>query len=301
MKSILVTGAHRPGSTWVGKMLAASPMVAYIQEPFNVLHDLGLLPVKFENWFQYICKANETEYVTPIQHMLGLNYNAWMHYRQFSSVNALLGGVRNSSQFYVYRLQNRRPLIKDPIALFSAEWLASKFNMQVLILIRHPAAFVGSLKTKNWSHPFAHFLNQPLLMEQLAQFRPEIEKFAKNEQDIIDQACLLWKLMYATVAGYRQRHPDWLFLRHEDISASPLTAFENIYASLGLSFTAHARQVILSHSAGEFGNTSLTSNVYRDSASNIWFWKKRLSAEEIARIKAQVGDWTSLFYDESNW
>ena len=32
-KPILVTGSHRSGSTWVGKMLATSPSVNYIHEP----------------------------------------------------------------------------------------------------------------------------------------------------------------------------------------------------------------------------------------------------------------------------
>jgi hypothetical protein len=40
---ILVTGAHRTGTTWVGKMLAASPQVAYISEPLNVWHRPGVL------------------------------------------------------------------------------------------------------------------------------------------------------------------------------------------------------------------------------------------------------------------
>ncbi len=30
---ILVTGTHRSGTTWVGKMLAAGPSTAYISEP----------------------------------------------------------------------------------------------------------------------------------------------------------------------------------------------------------------------------------------------------------------------------
>ena len=39
---ILVTGSHRSGTTWVGKMLAADSDTAYISEPLNVLHRLGI-------------------------------------------------------------------------------------------------------------------------------------------------------------------------------------------------------------------------------------------------------------------
>ncbi len=54
--------------------------------------------------------------------------------------------------YYKYRMYNIRPLIKDPIGLFSYKWLVSKFDMDVLVLIKHPAAFVSSLK-KNGHSP----------------------------------------------------------------------------------------------------------------------------------------------------
>lgn len=57
-KPILVTGSHRSGSTWVGRMLALSPSVGYIHEPFNIRHRHGICKAHFEYWFQYICDEN---------------------------------------------------------------------------------------------------------------------------------------------------------------------------------------------------------------------------------------------------
>ena len=45
-KPILVTGAHRSGTTWVGKMLALAPGVAYVHEPFNPRTPAGLSPAR---------------------------------------------------------------------------------------------------------------------------------------------------------------------------------------------------------------------------------------------------------------
>ena len=42
LRPILVTGAHRSGTTWVGKMLSTEDGVAYISEPLNVLHRPGV-------------------------------------------------------------------------------------------------------------------------------------------------------------------------------------------------------------------------------------------------------------------
>jgi hypothetical protein len=62
---------------------------------------------------------------------------------------------------------------------------------------QHPAAYVSSYKRLDWSHPFSHFLNQPLLMKDyLAPYQNEIEDFTNNNYDVIDQEVLLWKLAH---------------------------------------------------------------------------------------------------------
>ena len=62
-----------------------------------------------------------------------------------------------------FRVSKKRPLIKDPIAFFSACWLQQIFNMKAVCLIRHPAAFVNSIINARWDFPFQHFLDQSLL------------------------------------------------------------------------------------------------------------------------------------------
>ena len=56
-KPILVTGAHRSGTTWVGKMIVASQDVAYISEPLNVWHRRGVLKTPTQYWYTYIQKC----------------------------------------------------------------------------------------------------------------------------------------------------------------------------------------------------------------------------------------------------
>ena len=60
-RPILVTGGHRTGTTWVGKMLAASGEAAYISEPLNVLHRPGVMSTPVRHWYTYICPENEAE------------------------------------------------------------------------------------------------------------------------------------------------------------------------------------------------------------------------------------------------
>lgn len=64
---ILVTGIHRSGTTWVGKMLAASGQVTYINEPLNVQHRPGIFQAKVPYWYTYITRENEQLYLPAFE------------------------------------------------------------------------------------------------------------------------------------------------------------------------------------------------------------------------------------------
>lgn len=303
-KPILVTGAHRSGTTWVGRMIAASPSVYYIYEPFNPNHSLGICGARFNYWFTYITAENETTVYKHIRKTINFSYNLaseMLKIRDLENARRILIEYRN---FQKYRNTNVRPLLKDPIAVFSAEWLVSRFNMDIVVTIRHPAAFASSLKRKNWTHPFSHFLAQPLLMrDYLNPFAAEIREYANREHDIIDQAALLWRLIYYVVAEYRKRHADWLFMRHEDLSRDPQGGFKKIFEYLNLEFTPDVQRTVEeytdSSNPGEVGGS--TESLKRNSELNIWNWKKRLTQSEIERIRAKVEDVASMFYDNEDW
>ena len=135
--------------------------------------------------------------------------------------------------------QNRRrhavPLLKDPIAVFSVEWLHDTFGAEPVLLVRHPAAFAASVKRLHLRHPFGDFLAQPLMMRDwLSSFADELERFAAREQEIVDQAILLWNVIHHALATYRARHPEWALLRLEDISRQPAAEFHALFDRLGV-------------------------------------------------------------------
>jgi hypothetical protein len=175
----------------------------------------------------------------------------------------------------------------------------------VVVIVRHPAAFASSIKLDGWTHPFSHFLNQPALIEDhLAPFREEIEAFARDEHDILDQAALLWRLVHHTIADYRTRHPDWTVVRHEDLSRNPLESFGAIFEALDLPYTEEVQEAILQSTnqsnpvdRDERGRRFLT----RDSRANIDNWRRRLTPAEIARIRTRVADVSPLFYGDDEW
>jgi len=299
--SILVTGSHRSGTTWVGKMIASSSDVFYLHEPFNINQKKeGIYHKSFKNWFTYINHENEKQYYKPLLKTISLHYDL---FSLLKSEGISKENFRIAVSKWLYyrnlRKHDKRILIKDPIAIFSSEWLAERFDSQVIVLIRHPAAFAGSLKQKKWNHPFKHFLNQPNLMaEHLSIFKGEIEEFAKNPHDIIDQACLLWRIIYFMVYKFQIRHNNWLFLRHEDISRNPIKHYQEIYNYLNLDFTSEVCNIIKSYSqAPNFSK----NEIKRNSLLTIYSWKKRLSEGEIFYIKEKVKDISTIYYSDNDW
>lgn len=303
---ILVTGSHRSGSTWVGHMLAMSPSVRYIHEPFNIHHDTRFRQAQFDYWFTYVNDQNEADYYKPIKNTIEFRYDFINSLKSSRCPEDYAGLAKKYAQSHWYRWSRVRPLLKDPIALFSAEWLSSRFNMDTVVLIRHPNAFAGSLKAKNWTHPFSHFLKQPLLMnEHLQPFKEEIEEFANNEKDIIDQAALLWNLIHYMILKYRQDNPNWIYVRHEDLSKDPVTSFSSLFENLKLDFSDHVAKSIESYSF-----TQASANIQpkhklhdlnRDSLANIYTWKQRLTSSEIKRLKSKVQKISQEFYSDDEW
>jgi len=287
----------------VGRMIATSSAVGYIHEPFNLHHRPGICRAKFDYWFPYISKENESIYYKPIKDTFCFSYNLINEIKSIGGLKDVARLVRDYTYFLLCRISNVRPLIKDPIAVFSAEWLASTFNMDVVVLIRHPAAFAGSLKNLNWTYPFSHFLEQSLLMkDHLSPFEKEIREYAKRKHDIIDQAILLWRLMYHMVLKYKRSHKDWIFVRHEDLSTDPLSGFRNIFERLNLQFSERVKNIVKKHSnPANPADPSDMASIRRNSKLNIYNWKNRLTRSEIKRIRANVRDISDFFYSGEDW
>ena len=192
---ILVTGTHRSGTTWVGKMLAADALTAYISEPLNILHRSGVFHAKVDHWYQYICEENEAAYLPAFGELLEFDYHLWDEIRSLRSRKDFLRMGRDFLIFYNGLMRGQRALLKDPFAVFSTPWFAKRLSCKVVITVRHPAAFASSLKRLNWFFDFQNLLDQPLLMrDQLEPYREQMQ--CMPAEDVIGQSALLWNMIY---------------------------------------------------------------------------------------------------------
>jgi hypothetical protein len=302
---ILVTGAHRTGTTWVGKMLASSGQAAYISEPLNVLHRPGVFSAPTRCWYTYLCPENEHEYLPGLLQTLQFRYHTLAELRSLSSFKDAGRMGRDWKIFLAGRVFRQRPLLKDPFAVFSAPWFYERLSCQVVITVRHPGAFASSLKRLDWPFDLHDLLRQPLLMRDwLEPFRSEMEEMAKNPKDVIGQSCLLWRMVYQIVEQFQQKYPLFQVVRHEDLSLQPVEGYRELYTFLGLNFTPQAEQAILSASSTENPvelSKKAVHSVHLDSQANLHNWKRRLSNEEIQRVRLLTEEVAARYYPELDW
>ena len=298
---VLVTGAHRSGTTWVGRTIAQHPRMVYFQEPFNVSDPNDEFGYRFDAAFFYVPGTQQAERVhESFDHLLRSVSHPYKLARRMCQVAG--PDIKMPLRFCKYlalgAIQPKRAVIKDPFALMSAEWLHHRFDFQVACMIRNPLAFAGSLKKANWPFNFNHLKNQTHLMK--AYFPGEaqkIQQFCEEPGDIIDQACFLWNMIHSVIIRYREIYPHWLFLRHEDVARNPLESFKEIFDHLGLRMTRKIREVIVQDTSDSNPiETDSPAYTPRNARGSLETWRTRLTAGEIERVVHHTRDISRSFY-----
>lgn len=306
-RGILVTGSHRSGTTWVGKMLANAPGTSYLHEPFKPGWNPPYVFTRFEPYFFYISDHNARLHEPDVRRTLRFTYSWWRYFGEKPSLGQAGRATSRWLRWTSRRWRGHRPIVKDPIALFSALWLSERFGMDVVVMIRHPAAFVSSIKLRKWHFDFNDLLCQgELVRDLLAPFEGDIRRLAAKNDDLVDQAILQWRLFHHVIRGYQARRPDWQYVRHEDLSRDPLSGFRAMFQRLGLEFTPECERDVR-ESSDSANPTDATAEgrsthwVKLNSAENVNNWQRRLSQDEIRRVREGTGDLSQHFYSDADW
>lgn len=303
-RPVLVTGVHRSGTTWVGRVIDMSPDVGYVNEPFNPTHQPGICACRFSYWYQYVHTGNASAFTPALFDTLRFRY----------AYAAQLRGVRgpadlhrlsvDAAHFLWYRVRRARPLLKDPIAAMSAGWLSTTFGAQVIVVVRHPAAVAHSLRRLNWWHPFGDFLRQAeLIDQQLRELEPQIRRMAGGHHDILDEAALLWRIVYSVLLAQGSAHPQWLFVRQEDLARDPVLGFARVFDWLELEYPERIQRGVRWYSSGpDHGEpTAEVHQIRRHSEHTRHSWRGMLSAAEVARLRTIVEPLSSQLYTDQEW
>jgi hypothetical protein len=305
---VLVTGSPRSGTTWVGDMLHQCPRTMMFMEPFSP--DLSqrasrVCNLLFREWFIYVNDENAAVYREPIRRMLDLKHETFSLLRSAPGMKEAIDVAARGARFRLSRFTTNSSIIKDPLALMSSEWLAREFGARVVVLIRHPAAVVSSFARLKLCVDLRGLLRQPLLLRDLLHpMESELRDFIATEHDRIDEAAMLWKALYFAVLRFQERHPDWLFIRHEDLSKDAVNGFQKICDHVRLPFTPRVRQAVLDSDDAQLPpelDMQQAFTTKRNAALNLTNWKNRLTADEVARIRRRVEEVSRHYYSDAEW
>jgi hypothetical protein len=293
----------RSGTTWVGRMLIASELLGYVNEPFNLSYSPGTIRVPTDHWYVYVTSENEHRFLPALNEALEFRYPLAREFKKCRSRNDLRHTLKMWRSFV--RSRGCRPLVKEPHAVFSAEWFARRLRSQVVVTVRHPAAVVSSWKRLGWSFDFTHLLEQRnLVRDRLGPFRSEMEAALAPSHDLVSRVALLWRVIYAVVADYEREFPDFIVLRQENLSWEPVAGFAALYERLGLPFTSMVREAVAASSSGDNPKETSIENPYATqiaSRANLQNWKRRLSKEEITCIRRVTEGVAERYYADEEW
>jgi len=308
---LLVTGLPRTGTSWTGKMLEASGEVVYVNEPMNPGHppggSPGVLNASVTHQFQYIAPGNDEAWRRAFTDTLALRYRLGAELRRNRGAYDLARAGKYLTAFTAGRLRGRRALVDDPFALLSTRWLVQEMGCQAVVLVRDPVSVVGSWRSLGWGVQFHELLEQPDLVRD--HLGPYVERMRSliGSPDWLARSCLLWELAYDLVQREIAPLSRVQIVRYEALVQEPMGGFRELYADLGLSWSARARQRVEQATTGVASSASahawsltggLSRTAYRPMAAEAALrgYQTRLTPSEIERIRELTAEATAHFY-----
>lgn len=260
MSHVFITGLPRCGSSWVGQVLASAGCARYVYEPFNAQWNRSLKGRL--DYFQYLplkCK--------PPQHVLRAARRA-MAGRQTPHQLA-----RAAYRGY-WRAANgarTRILIKDPTACLLSGWLTHNFDLQCMLIYRHPCGFASSHARLGWALSTERLLQQPRLMRQhLGDYVDTLEAVRTDPWLTLGA---FWGAAHRVMLNQARQAGNWLLMSYEDLCLDPQTQF----AAIGqfVRMPLHVNETMF-RSQNEEGRED-PGSTRRDSARMASIWRSRLT------------------------
>lgn len=281
--------------------MSAPRSVAYVHEPFQPERP-GILDAGIDRWFAYAPDLDEERLLREYGRMLELRHSFVKQVRADPTVPNLARALRDQARSFGKRVLSDRVLVKDPISALSSAWIADHFDVEVIVLARRPEAFANSIKKKGWEFPFGHLLSQRRLMsDHLEDFAELIEEHAGETRPLVEQAGLLWAIIYHVLDGYLDDRPDWVTVAHEELCLDPVRGFEALYSAVDLEFTERARETVRRHSSGEPVGPSADGSIRRDSRKVPGRWRRELTKEEIETVRRLTDEVSRRLYERHDW
>jgi Sulfotransferase family len=174
-----------------------------------------------------------------------------------------------------------RMVAKSIHAQLAVEWIAAEFDIDVLLLLRHPANVLASWMAINLKDSRYSTL----------EHRPDIRaRYVERwgvpmpGPDPVERMSWMIGLLLAAIEETAARHPDWHVRTHEQLCADPMAEFRQLYADLGLVWGGAAEDFLVEH------NTPGSGFAVKRVASELPdSWRQRLDDDQLTTLRRVLG------------
>lgn len=327
INKILIVGARRCGTTFVGKVLSKTPNSNYFFEPFNKDQGIKYLP---NVWYPYLTEENikkrESETLDKLFFKQKAKYkvslynndfvwwdlnrydlirNVFINFSKepfFMRLTRVLFKNRSNFEYYKFKFsKNVKNLIfKDPLASLSTDFLVKRYDLKTIVMLRHPYSYYYSMKKQDWgANPYENFFSQQNLSYILDENYNKILNTHEHNKKLY--SLIEYMIVYNKLLEFKN-DKNYYFLKHEDLSLNPIEEFEKLFMFCGLKYDSKTQNYIHNNTkANNKKDTNKVSNTKRDSRSIINNWKGKITKEEMNLIKGLTFDIIKDYYPDEEW
>ena len=256
---ILLAGAARSGTSWLGNILNSSPGCVYSHEPLLRLPQGDLQPLwakiretgqlsaaERERYLQHLTRAYFAVHRPPFFSKDFSRFPARLRWASWLAVRAVRRGYRLFERTFTPPSDASFELVvKQGGMTFGKQFVSALCPDALVVIVRHPCSVVASVRRGQGlglmdSSPRERWFDEHLpLAEPFGYDRRQIE----NMCDVEYQA-LCWLLENAVYKQLLDRHPDGHLVNYDDLCRTPMVIAHSLFESLGWEITDQTRRFL---------------------------------------------------------
>lgn len=252
-RPIVIAGLPRSGTTWTQGVLARAEGAVRVGEPDNEDHyptaihakrRLGRYPVlapgeddrDYRRLWEWILSGAPTSERDKIAlRLMKPGAERRLYEGRFDPVTWLAGQVARNHR--PDAVAPGRVVAKSIHLQLALEWVAANFDVEVLVVTRHPANVLASWMEVNLKDG----------RNRTLETRDDIRRRYADRwgvpppgPDPLERMCWRIGLLLAALEEAVGRHPEWHVRGHERLCEEPSAEFRRLYGELGLTWTEAA-------------------------------------------------------------
>lgn len=304
-RSVIVTGTHYSTTTLVGALLHTAPEFHLLHEPLNPEPTPSYDSLSPPRWYEYYDDSRWEELHDNLARLLRRGPVIPEFLARLARVRTPKEAgqaLRYAQRKFPLLLARKPAILKDPFLAFSALTLQQRAGCKVVLCVRHPGAFAESLLRKTDGFFFRDLASQPALMARLPHEADQIARFAREDRSPLEQAALLWRVVYGFAADHLLPDPRTTMVRQEDFIGHLDATARRLLAFVGGKETVATRRFLIHNFHNRAGDPDPDSYIRRDPRLATMKWRQRLDKDDVRLLREMTAPLAATFgYDEGSW